>query len=496
MASSPRAPTWTRRRNPSTSAPAPASQASTTNCCRSSQQWKQDYDFVGSYYVDIGNDPANGQFTDWAVSAPYYAQILAMGNELGSHSYTHPEDTNTLSPAQIQFEFQQSKQVLEQQMSAYLGTPFTVSGAAVPGAPETVLTAEQIIQYFNYLNGGYASVGAGYPGAFGFLTPDLTNAVYLAPNTSFDFTLVEFQNLGAAGAEAAWAQEWNQLVANANCPIVVWPWHDYGPTQWPVSGTTSTYTTQMYTDWIQRAYQAGDEFVTAADLASRIQSFAQSGVTSTVNGNVITVTVASAHAGDFALDVAGQGSQVIANVANWYAYDNNSLFLPETGGNYTITLGAAADDVTHITSLPMRGDLVSVTGDGLNLGFSMFGEGQVVIDLGALGTMIPVVTGATISSLVGDQLDLTLIGLGEHNVSLRMVTLTPIEIVSTVSFSADTGSSLTDFVTNTAAQTISGTLSAALAAGDVVKVSLDNGTTWLTATAAAGATTFSLPALL
>ena len=61
-----------------------------------------------------------------------------------------------------------------------------------------------------------------------------------------------------------------------------------------------------------------------------------------------------------------------------------------------------------------------------------------------------------------------------------------------VAFSADTGSSATDFVTNVATQTISGTLSGPLGAGDVVKVSLDNGTTWLTATAAAGATTFSL----
>ena len=243
----------------------------------------------------------------------------------------------------------------------------------------------------------------------------------MAPNTSFDFTLVEYQNLGAAGAAAAWAQEWNQLVANANTPIVVWPWHDYGPTQWPVNdGAASPYTTQMFTDWIQRAFRAGDEFVTAADLASRIQSFAQSGVTSTVNGNVITVSVVSVHAGDFALNVAGQGSAVIQNVANWYAYDSDSLFLPETGGNYTITLGTAADDVTHITALPMRGDLLSVTGDGLNLDFSMFGEGDVIIDLG-LGSNTPVVAGATIVSRVGDLLDLRLAGLSQHNVSLRVV---------------------------------------------------------------------------
>jgi large repetitive protein len=58
--------------------------------------------------------------------------------------------------------------------------------------------------------------------------------------------------------------------------------------------------------------------------------------------------------------------------------------------------------------------------------------------------------------------------------------------------SADTGSSATDFVTNVATQTITGTLSGPLGAGDIVQVSLDNGTTWLNATAAAGTMTFSL----
>ncbi len=33
------------------------------------QQWKANYNFVGSYYINIGNNPANGQNTDWAVSS-------------------------------------------------------------------------------------------------------------------------------------------------------------------------------------------------------------------------------------------------------------------------------------------------------------------------------------------------------------------------------------------------------------------------------------------
>lgn len=68
-------------------------------------------------------------------------------------------------------------------------------------------------------------------------------------------------------------------------------------------------------------------------------------------------------------------------------------------------------------------------------------------------------------------------------------------IVSPV-FSADTGSSATDLITNTAAQTISGTLGANLATGEFVQVSLDNGATWVTATATVGQNTWSLATTL
>jgi len=71
-------------------------------------------------------------------------------------------------------------------------------------------------------------------------------------------------------------------------------------------------------------------------------------------------------------------------------------------------------------------------------------------------------------------------------------TTAPATTVATISFSADTGSSSTDFITKTAAQTVSGTLSANVAAGEVVYVSLDNGSTWSAATTTVGANTWSL----
>ncbi len=81
-------------------------------------------------------------------------------------------------------------------------------------------------------------------------------------------------------------------------------------------------------------------------------------------------------------------------------------------------------------------------------------------------------------------------------VTVQIDTSAPTTTVASAAFSADTGGSTSDFITNTAAQTISGTLSANLAAGETVQVSLDNGATWATATATTGANTWSYNATL
>ncbi len=62
------------------------------------QQGYNAYGFVGSYYINVGAD-APDQMTDWATSKPYYDLLLAMGNEVGNHSYTHPDNTNVLLPS-------------------------------------------------------------------------------------------------------------------------------------------------------------------------------------------------------------------------------------------------------------------------------------------------------------------------------------------------------------------------------------------------------------
>jgi hypothetical protein len=128
---------------------------------------------------------------------------------------------------------------------------------------------------------------------------------------------------------------------------------------------------------------------------------------------------AGAGLGTFALDL--EGGQAIASVDGWYAYDADSVFLPEAGGSFAINLGAAPADVTHITGLPARARLLSLSGDGVALDFSVLGEGRVVVDLANYTGRQVVVTGAHVASLVGEQLELSLGVPGRHDVSIRAV---------------------------------------------------------------------------
>lgn len=445
------------------------------------QQWKTDYNFVGSYYVNVGFNPPD-QETNWLISSPYYAALRAMGNEIGSHSYSHPHDTNLLLPDAL------TQEQLTQRIAAYAASPegpgivglalasmtlaqvnaklaqvlaatnpdaldatskafldatytfqfaasraaleanlgYVVSGAAVPGMPEGLYTAQQIIQHYDYLSGGASMLGAGYPGAIGYLTPGADGQVYIAPNMSFDFTLMGWLGLNVEQAQAKWAAEWAQLNANSDMPIVVWPWHDYGVTAWSLdAGSPSPYTQAMFTSFIATAYAAGTEFVTLADLAARIKAFERTDFGFSVSGDVITMhaTPQAGLLGTFALDIDDMAGKTIASVTNWYAYDADSVFLDADGGTFQVQLGTTAADVTHVTSIGARAQLMTLTGDGTNLDFTIVGEGRVVIDLKQTAGHVYETTGATTVSQVGDILTLDLGAIGSHTVSVKQVPL-------------------------------------------------------------------------
>jgi peptidoglycan/xylan/chitin deacetylase (PgdA/CDA1 family) len=371
-------------------------------------EWKTKYNFVGSHYINIGNDPAAGESTDWNVMRPIYQKWLALGNEIATHSYTHPNFTSSLTPAQLEFEFNQSKNIIAQQ----LGIP--VNGAAVPGNPENLLVQQELDKYFQYFSG----VGTSYNNAFGFLTPT-SNAVYFAPNISFDFTLIDFKKLTTAQAEAQWASEYAQLTKHGNNPFLEFPWHDYG-----ITASQPGYTKAIFENFIARAANDGTEFITLDDAQKRIRAFEKSSLTVDQVGDIITAKVTNAtDIGKFAIDI-DQPNKIIKNVTGYYAYDDDSVFTTKTGGTYTINLantGTAADDVSRITSLAQRAELISVTGDGTNLSFSFNGEGKVIADMKAIAaTDRYKVTGADSFKVTGDKIELTFNQNTSHTASITV----------------------------------------------------------------------------
>ncbi|MGZ5559831.1 MAG: Ig-like domain-containing protein, partial [Methylobacter sp.] len=84
------------------------------------------------------------------------------------------------------------------------------------------------------------------------------------------------------------------------------------------------------------------------------------------------------------------------------------------------------------------------------------------------------------------------VSTASSGLTVTIDTTAPTVLVDTMKFSADTGSSSTDFITKTAAQTISGTVDTNLAVDETVQVSIDNGSTWTDATAASGQKNWSL----
>ena len=103
----------------------------------------------------------------------------------------------------------------------------------------------------------------------------------------------------------------------------------------------------------------------------------------------------------------------------------------------------------------------------------------------SIGTNSLSLNGGTLTDAAGNAATLTHSAVTD-NAGFQVDTTPPTAVVTTVAFSADTGTSSSDFITQTAAQTLSGTYSGTIAADETLEISLDNGLSWTAATTAAG----------
>jgi hypothetical protein len=210
--------------------------------------------------------------------------------------------------------------------------------------------------------------------------------------------------------------------------------------------------------------------------------------------------------------VLGTGS---ATAGGTYSIVSNTL----TEGPHTIT--AKATDAAGNVSVVSSG--LSVTIDTTTPAAATIGM-VAIDDIVNAGEQTTTITGtnengATVALTLGGNIraatvsgatwsytftaaDITAMGQGAETLSVTQTdvagntstvatrdisvdTVAPTATIATTLFSNDTGTA-GDFNTATAAQTISGTLSANMVAGEVVEVSTNNGTSWTTATTSGG----------
>src|SRR6185312_2596424 len=173
----------------------------------------------------------------------------------------------------------------------------------------------------------------------------------------------------------------------------------------------------------------------------------------------------------FTLDTVAPASVATVTALSDDTGSSNSDFITSdasqtVSGTYTGTLGA--------------GESIQVSADGgttwvtATAGSGSFSASGVTLVSGA---------GAALTVHTIDTAGNATAGSG-HSYTLDGTA--PTAVASVVSLSDDTGSSNSDFITSDASQTVSGTYTGTLGAGESIQVSADGGTTWVTATAGSG----------
>ncbi len=235
---------------------------------------------------------------------------------------------------------------------------------------------------------------------------------------------------------------------------------------------------------VQVSYDNGANWRNASDYTVGSNAWKDTGVT-IAGSNTFQVRTISASG--------------VASTAHTQAYqlDQSAPTTSFSSYSFSVDTGASVTDlITKIASQTIGATLSSPLDSGDTVWASTDnGANWTNVTSKVSGTTLTW-TGATLSAAGTQvlQLKVTDQAGNDGNASSKayvLDTTAPGTTVSTLAFSNDSNIA-GDFYTNIASQTVSGTLSANVASGETVYVSLDNGATWTAATAAVGQNTFSL----
>jgi hypothetical protein len=429
----------------------------------------------------------------------------------GASPYSAPKK-HTLTAEDIDegnVSFTLSKAELGKEGSQALTTRITdVAGNVDPGSPALEITLDTVFPTTPIINTvsddnitnaaenseGFNLTGTGEIGA----TVTVTGATLATGNTA------------VVNAEGHWslAVAANELTANAV--------NNLSATQTDVAGNASTAgTTTLTTDTLVSA-PTFDTISTdnLINVAENIGGFDLTGTGEI--GATVTVKGATFAGGQSAV-VAGNGTWTLAVLANELAanaLNNLSAMQTDIAGNVS---NAAASAVTtdYVAAAPV---INTVSTDNVinaaenSAGFNLTGTGEVgatvtVIGATFAGSQTVVVaangtwtlavaanelTANAVNNISATQTDLAgNVSSASPTLALILDTLASTTTISAIAISDDTGTNNTDFYTQPAVQTITGTLSAGLVDGEVLYGSVDGGATWMDVTEKVNGTAIS-----
>jgi len=226
---------------------------------------------------------------------------------------------------------------------------------------------------------------------------------------------------------------------------------------------TSSGATATIAEW-QAALSAVSFSTNSNSLSNRTVSFTVNDGDKSSTRVSKTVQIASAEI--VSVKRAGASSTNAASISYTVTFNSSVTFVATTVFDLSTT-----GDITGagITSVAGSGAVYTVT---VNTGS---GDGTIRLNVNGAG-ISPIISNVPYTSGEVYTIDKT----------------PPTTTVQAIALSDDSGLSATDFITNAASQTLSGTLSANLQSDEMVEISVDNGNTWTTATTVAGKDSYSL----
>ena len=190
-------------------------------------------------------------------------------------------------------------------------------------------------------------------------------------------------------------------------------------------------------------------------------------------------------------DLAGNASTT--TTAQTIIVDSTPPSVAATVTALSADTGTAGDFITSVASQTVSGTFTGTLGAGEKIQVSANG-GTTWVDAtagsgtwSASGVTLLAGTGALLVQTI-DTAGNTTAGTGH---SYTLATIGPTAVATVTALSVDTGSSSRDFITDVASQTVSGSFTGTLGAGEKIQVSADGGTTWVDATAGSGTWTAS-----